>query len=130
MDDVEHELGMKPAPQGAPQGEEYGYNQYPLITHADHEATPSEYGGNAGAMVPANYGAGLHTGTGYNDSASVRALDPNKDMSDYGYGSIVWKDRLEAWKQQQGRMHMQGGGMAHGGSGGPEEPVESADLPS
>ena len=54
----------------------------------------------------------------------VRALDPAKDMGDYGYGSVVWKDRLEAWKQQQGRMHMAPE------DGAPEMGADGADLPS
>lgn len=56
-------------------------------------------------------------------TTAVRALDPAKDMGDYGYGSIVWKDRLEAWKQQQGHMGMPDG---HPPNLGPE----GADLPS
>lgn len=31
-----------------------------------------------------------------------RSLDPSKDLSAYGYGSIAWKERLETWKKKQG----------------------------
>ncbi|PON90603.1 Cellulose synthase [Trema orientale] len=30
-----------------------------------------------------------------------RSLDPSKDMAAYGYGSVVWKDRMDHWKQKQ-----------------------------
>lgn len=45
-------------------------------------------------------------------------------MGDYGYGSIVWKDRLDAWKQQQGHMGL------GGEEGPPDLGPEGADLPS
>lgn len=35
-----------------------------------------------------------------------RSLDPSKDLSAYGYGSIAWKERMEAWKQKQGKLQM------------------------
>ncbi|EFJ32022.1 hypothetical protein SELMODRAFT_86720 [Selaginella moellendorffii] len=34
----------------------------------------------------------------------VRSMDPTKDPSAYGYGSVAWKERLEGWKLKQDRM--------------------------
>lgn len=69
----------------------------------------------------------------------VRALDPSKDPSQYGYGSIAWKDKMEEWKERQEKMQMVmtpsgmivetgkgatlpggggGGGSPYGGGGG------------
>lgn len=27
---------------------------------------------------------------------------PQKDIAEYGYGSVAWKDRMEVWKKRQG----------------------------
>lgn len=27
---------------------------------------------------------------------------PQKDIAEYGYGSVAWKDRMEVWKRRQG----------------------------
>eukprot|EP00271_Cylindrocystis_brebissonii_P004552 TRINITY_DN1628_c0_g4_i1.p1 TRINITY_DN1628_c0_g4~~TRINITY_DN1628_c0_g4_i1.p1 ORF type:complete len:1129 (+),score=182.26 TRINITY_DN1628_c0_g4_i1:276-3662(+) len=35
-----------------------------------------------------------------------RALDPSKDPSQYGFGSIAWKDRIDTWKQRQDKLQM------------------------
>eukprot|EP00475_Leptophrys_vorax_P009545 TRINITY_DN1631_c0_g4_i3.p2 TRINITY_DN1631_c0_g4~~TRINITY_DN1631_c0_g4_i3.p2 ORF type:complete len:1083 (-),score=34.71 TRINITY_DN1631_c0_g4_i3:3641-6889(-) len=114
--------------------------QYPMLTAGSVAAT--EY--NAGAMVPAgDYGRTPSRSTSQTPSNNtndmqmqVRALDPSKNPGEYGYGSVVWKDRVESWKGQQSR-----GGIIFGGSeapvtgagapGGPGgDPLDPADLPS
>lgn len=34
----------------------------------------------------------------------ARPMDPSKDLAAYGYGSIAWKERMEIWKQRQGKL--------------------------
>jgi len=34
----------------------------------------------------------------------ARPMDPSKDLSAYGYGSVAWKDRMETWKQRQNQL--------------------------
>lgn len=34
-------------------------------------------------------------------SAQHRAINPNKDISVYGYGTVAWKDRIDEWKRKQ-----------------------------
>ncbi|XP_061365416.1 probable cellulose synthase A catalytic subunit 3 [UDP-forming] [Gastrolobium bilobum] len=34
----------------------------------------------------------------------ARPLDPSKDLAAYGYGSVAWKERMETWKQRQGKL--------------------------
>lgn len=36
------------------------------------------------------------------------SLDPSKDLTAYGYGSVAWKERMESWKQKQGKLQMMG----------------------
>ncbi|XP_019175269.1 PREDICTED: probable cellulose synthase A catalytic subunit 3 [UDP-forming] [Ipomoea nil] len=38
------------------------------------------------------------------------SLDPSKDLTAYGYGSVAWKERMESWKQKQGKLQMMGDG--------------------
>jgi len=35
-------------------------------------------------------------------SAQARSMVPQKDIAEYGYGSVAWKDRMEVWKRRQG----------------------------
>ncbi|KAK2988152.1 hypothetical protein RJ640_020634 [Escallonia rubra] len=35
----------------------------------------------------------------------LRAMDPSKDLSAYGYGSVAWKERMKSWKYKQDKMH-------------------------
>ncbi|PPD72590.1 hypothetical protein GOBAR_DD30509 [Gossypium barbadense] len=30
-----------------------------------------------------------------------RPMDPKKDLADYGYGTVAWKERMEDWKRKQ-----------------------------
>lgn len=34
----------------------------------------------------------------------ARPLDPSKDLTAYGYGSVAWKERMEMWKQRQEKL--------------------------
>ncbi|KAF6160140.1 hypothetical protein GIB67_016576 [Kingdonia uniflora] len=34
----------------------------------------------------------------------TRSMDPSKDLSAYGYGSVAWKERVETWRQKQERL--------------------------
>ena len=32
---------------------------------------------------------------------------PQKDIAEYGYGSVAWKDRMEVWKKRQAeKLHV------------------------
>ncbi|KAK7277094.1 hypothetical protein RIF29_18244 [Crotalaria pallida] len=35
----------------------------------------------------------------------ARPMDPSKDLAAYGYGSVAWKERMDLWKQRQGKLH-------------------------
>ncbi|KAE8099499.1 hypothetical protein FH972_017479 [Carpinus fangiana] len=35
-----------------------------------------------------------------------RSMDPSKDLAAYGYSSVAWKERMESWKQKQGKLQM------------------------
>lgn len=60
-------------------------------------------------------------------------MDPTKDLAQYGYGSVAWKERVESWKLRQGKLQMtmtEGGQLQAGGKGGPEEDdLNGPDLP-
>ncbi|KAK1300693.1 Cellulose synthase A catalytic subunit 2 [UDP-forming] [Acorus calamus] len=47
-------------------------------------------------------------------SLQPRPMDPNKDLSVYGYGSVTWKDRMEEWKKRQIQIVNQLGGNSDG----------------
>lgn len=116
-------------------------SHFPIVNNGQDTRASADY--SQAIMVPSNQQQMPPPGAGYGAypsqhsqemSVQVRALDPAKDMGDYGYGSIVWKDRLEAWKQQQGKMQMMvsGGAPVMGGPpGGPGAPDggDNADLP-
>ncbi|KAF6170829.1 hypothetical protein GIB67_015781 [Kingdonia uniflora] len=38
----------------------------------------------------------------FSDSTPIqtRSMDPSKDLSAYGYGSVAWKERVEIWRQK------------------------------
>ncbi|XP_024385029.1 cellulose synthase A catalytic subunit 7 [UDP-forming] [Physcomitrium patens] len=63
----------------------------------------------------------------------ARPMDPTKDLAQYGYGSVAWKERVESWKLRQGKLQMtmtEGGQLQAGGKGGPEEDdLNGPDLP-
>ncbi|KAK1264100.1 Cellulose synthase A catalytic subunit 2 [UDP-forming] [Acorus gramineus] len=47
-------------------------------------------------------------------SLQPRPMDPNKDLSVYGYGSVTWKDRIEEWKERQIQIVNHLGGNSDG----------------
>ncbi|KAJ7294941.1 hypothetical protein O6H91_Y222700 [Diphasiastrum complanatum] len=61
----------------------------------------------------------------------VRSLDPSRDPSSYGYGTVAWKERVETWKYKQDKMQLAvADGVGKGGdvyvpvdSEGAEEPL-------
>lgn len=34
-------------------------------------------------------------------AANPRPINPNKDISVYGYGSVAWKERIDNWRRKQ-----------------------------
>ncbi|GER34053.1 cellulose synthase [Striga asiatica] len=57
-----------------------------------------------------------------------RAMDPNKDLAVYGYGTIAWKERMEEWKKKQNeRLQVVKHQGENGGFDGDE--LDDPDLP-
>lgn len=63
-------------------------------------------------------------------AVEARPMDPTKDLAQYGYGSIAWKERVESWKLRQGKLQMM---MTEGGqlqaSVQDENDLNGPDLP-
>jgi len=58
-----------------------------------------------------------------------RPINPNKDLSLYGYGSVAWKNRMEEWKRKQfEKMHRTPLGEGNGGELFGDE-MDNPDLP-
>ncbi|KAG6543884.1 hypothetical protein Mapa_014724 [Marchantia paleacea] len=67
--------------------------------------------------------------------SSARPMDPSKDLAQYGYGTVAWKERVDSWKQRQEKMQMmmteggqhlsqgKGGEPDDGGPNGPDLPI-------
>ncbi|KAJ8467321.1 hypothetical protein OPV22_029873 [Ensete ventricosum] len=75
----------------------------PLLTYGeevdgiscdDHALIIPPYGG---------FGGQVHQGAASGTSAStqLRPINPNKDISVYGYGTVAWKNRIDEWKTKQ-----------------------------
>nr|AAM83096.1 cellulose synthase catalytic subunit [Mesotaenium caldariorum] len=132
-------------------GSEYGghttnsdYGGHGVGSDYGGKTNPSEYSHHhhshhQAIMVPGGQpgsDAGVHAGSFVNgDGISAKSADP-KDPASFGYGSIAWKDRVDAWKQRQDKMQMTtapGGVLVDankGGPGGPEDPYNGGnDLP-
>ncbi|XP_042492167.1 cellulose synthase A catalytic subunit 2 [UDP-forming]-like [Macadamia integrifolia] len=64
------------------------------------------------------------------DAVQPRAMDPNKDLAVYGYGSVAWKERMEEWKKRQNEklqvVKHQGG---NGGGNYDGDDLDDPDLP-
>ncbi|CAA0812895.1 Probable cellulose synthase A catalytic subunit 9 [Striga hermonthica] len=59
----------------------------------------------------------------------TRAMDPNKDLAVYGYGTIAWKERMEEWKKKQNeRLQVVKHQGDNGGFDGDE--LDDPDLPT
>ncbi|CAI5501995.1 unnamed protein product, partial [Closterium sp. Naga37s-1] len=111
-------------------------SQYPMLTSNQvnpDQSVATEY--NPGAMVPAGT---IPPPSDYNKYERTPSRTPSQtpsanDMAmelrapSYGYGSVVWKDRVESWKQQQGRMVVGDGNGAEEVSAGA---TAEGDLPS
>ncbi|KAF6171536.1 hypothetical protein GIB67_018060 [Kingdonia uniflora] len=54
----------------------------------------------------------------------TRSMDPSKDLSAYGYGSVAWKERVENWRQKKERLIKNEDGDKDWGNDG-----EGPDLP-
>nr|CAD1817970.1 unnamed protein product [Ananas comosus var. bracteatus] len=97
----------------------------PLLTYGD------EFGGisldNHALIVSPHmsYGGQL-VSSSYSQS---RPINPNKDISVYGYGSVAWKDRMDEWKRKQvEKIHKAQSGFGDGG-GYERYELENPDLP-
>lgn len=53
-----------------------------------------------------------------------RSMDPSKDLGDYGYGSIAWKERMESWKRKHDKQQM----MNNDNGGGKDSDHHGFDL--
>ena len=49
------------------------------------------------ALVPSSMGREII-------GLQARPMDPSKDLAAYGYGSVAWKERMDRWKQRQGKL--------------------------
>lgn len=66
-------------------------------------------------------------------AAEARPMDPTKDLAQYGYGSIAWKERVESWKLRQEKLQMmmtEGGQYQANGKGAHDDgDLNGPDLP-
>lgn len=51
---------------------------------------------------------------------------PQKDIAEYGYGSVAWKDRMEVWKRRQGEKLQV---IKHQGGNNDDDELDDPDLP-
>ncbi|KAF6168898.1 hypothetical protein GIB67_038395 [Kingdonia uniflora] len=67
------------------------------IPSEHHALVPSFMGGGVGKKI---------LPLPFSDFTPVqtRSMDPFKDSSAYGYGSVAWKERVETWRQKQERL--------------------------
>ncbi|KAJ7541904.1 hypothetical protein O6H91_10G081400 [Diphasiastrum complanatum] len=111
---------------------------YPLLTNGQvgtedspHDIPPDHHA----LVIPMANGNRIHP-LPYSDAnlpVQVRTMDPSKDPSSYGYGTVAWKERLESWKLKQDKMQIMmadGGAYVSGGKGGDENiGPDGAELP-
>ncbi|CAL9040119.1 cellulose synthase A catalytic subunit 5 [UDP-forming]-like [Musa acuminata AAA Group] len=64
------------------------------ISPDHHALIVLPYLGFRGQIIPSN-------ATQTSASTQHRAINPNKDISVYGYGTVAWKDRIDEWKRKQ-----------------------------
>ncbi|KAL3696429.1 hypothetical protein R1sor_010505 [Riccia sorocarpa] len=116
-----------------------GATQFPLLTngqepdavdlppdrHALMVSTPSFSGG--GKRVHPLPDSGV---TSSDTVQSVRSMDPSKDLSAYGYGSVAWKERLDSWKKKQETVQMSLAEGVETAETGDFEYGDGPDLPS
>lgn len=78
----------------------YGYSlstNIPLLTNGE-EIEGISY--DSRAIVIPQYARFAHT-MPHTSSVQSRPINPNKDTSLYGYGSVAWKNRMDEWKRRQ-----------------------------
>ncbi|NP_001302952.1 cellulose synthase A catalytic subunit 2 [Brassica napus] len=85
-------------------------SQIPLLTYGDED--DDMYSDRHALIVPPStgYGNRVHpapfTDSSYAPS-QARSMVPQKDIAEYGYGSVAWKDRMEVWKKRQAeKLHV------------------------
>ncbi|KAJ0252443.1 Cellulose synthase A catalytic subunit 2 [Hirschfeldia incana] len=103
-------------------------SQIPLLTYGDED--DDMYSDRHALIMPppsTGYGNRVHPAP-FTDSyapSQARSMVPQKDIAEYGYGSVAWKDRMEVWKRRQGvKLQV----VEHeGGNGGDE--LDDSDIP-
>ncbi|OVA00248.1 zinc finger protein [Macleaya cordata] len=77
--------------------------EIPLLTYDQEDAVISS--DHHALIIPPFMGRGnrIHPMPFPDSSLSLqpRPMDPSKDLSVYGYGSVAWKERVEEWKKKQ-----------------------------
>ncbi|XP_024544827.1 probable cellulose synthase A catalytic subunit 5 [UDP-forming] isoform X2 [Selaginella moellendorffii] len=100
----------------------------PLLTNGQEGVDPNEIPPEHHALVIPSHKR-VHP---MSDDFSVRSMDPTKDPSAYGYGSVAWKERLESWRHKQEKMSiMMTEGAQHfsDGKGGGDYGADGPDAP-
>ncbi|KAF6142645.1 hypothetical protein GIB67_015131 [Kingdonia uniflora] len=70
-----------------------------------HALVPSFMGGGGGKRIhPLPFSDSTPTVNCHMYVVQTRSMDPSKDLSAYGYGSVAWKERVETWRQKQERL--------------------------
>ncbi|KAI3981854.1 hypothetical protein MKX01_017271 [Papaver californicum] len=104
----------------------------PLLTYDQEDAVVSPE--HHSIIIPPFMGSGnrVHSTPSLDSSLSLqpRSMDPLKDTSLYGYGSVAWKDRVEEWKKRQNNKldvikHQNGNGDGNYD----EDDLDDPDLP-
>ncbi|XP_072965288.1 cellulose synthase A catalytic subunit 5 [UDP-forming]-like [Typha angustifolia] len=97
----------------------------PLLTYGEEvaEISPDHHA----LIVPENVGCGGQIVKSI--SPQSRPINPNKDISFYGYGTVAWKDRMDEWKRKKFDkiQKAQSGSGDAGGLDGYE--LDNPDLP-
>ncbi|KAH0969692.1 hypothetical protein GBA52_028484 [Prunus armeniaca] len=106
-----------------------------IPTHSEHESPwDSEISPDRHALIVPPYlghGNRVHP-MPFPDPSPLqpRPMVPKKDIAVYGYGSVMWKDRMEEWKKKQNDklQVVKHEGVNNGGNFGGNEP-DDPDLP-
>ncbi|KAJ9166821.1 hypothetical protein P3X46_021518 [Hevea brasiliensis] len=77
--------------------------EIPLVTYYEEDIAISS--DKHAVIIPPIRGKRIHPMPLLDTSMSTqpRAMDPNKDLAVYGYGTIAWKERVEEWKKKQSK---------------------------
>ncbi|CAH2075954.1 unnamed protein product, partial [Thlaspi arvense] len=116
--------GSESAPPGS---------QIPLLTYGDED--DDMYSDRHALIVPPStgYGNRVHPAPFTDSSApqQARSMVPQKNIAEYGYGSVAWKDRMEVWKKRQGEklqvVNHEGGNDGRGLSD--DDELDDPDMP-